>query len=210
MDRNPRNQSLLAQLSETNPFKAELVHHFFAIGNGFQKAVEDVGSDGRLSLQGRKEKAREHAAKALRELDDAARPITAYRKETETLRAGMRTPVYDRTDKYAADLRRELRDRSCIMSPAQRAGKLVGPGRDVAFIDAVMEQPCWCSNINPYDKGELEIFETAKAERLRELNSELVRALDARGAVDAEISMVANIIRTDITSAATDLAARAA
>src|SRR5437867_4107571 len=131
MNRNPRNQSLLAQISEHNPFKGTLAPRIFAIGQEFEKAVADVGQDGRLSAQGKKEKTRGCLEKALRELDDAQKPIVDYRKQTASLRSGMKAPSYDKTDNYTAGLRRELRDRSASpsMSFGQRAALMSGQTR---------------------------------------------------------------------------------
>src|SRR5882672_10931662 len=98
MNRHPRNQSLLSQISQTNPFRETLAPRVFAIGNDFEKAVEAVGQDGRLSQQGKKEKARGHLEKALRELDDAQKPIADYRKQTASLRSEMKAPAYDKAD----------------------------------------------------------------------------------------------------------------
>jgi chromosome segregation ATPase len=210
MNRSPRNQSLLSQISETNPFKAELAHRIFAIGNGFEQAVEDVGQDRRLSPEGKKEKARGHLEKALRELDDAQKPIADYRKQTASLRSGVKAPSYDKADISAAMLRRELRDRAASMNFGQRAALLSGPRRDTNFIDAVTEQPAWVSGIDVHNPNDLEQYEEAKQSRLRDLNGELMTALEARASVESEIAMVIDIVRNDLESDATDLAARAA
>jgi hypothetical protein len=206
MNRTPRNQSLLSQLSEHNPFKAELAHRFFKIGNDFERDVADIGDDGRRSQRAKVEDAQARAQKALLELADAEKLITDYRKQTESLRAEMKSPNYDRADISAALLRRELRDRAASMSFGQRSALTSGPRRSVEFIDALLEQPAWVSGINLDDPNERELYEEARQSRLREINGELMTALEARGAVEAEILMVANIIRNDVTSAATDLA----
>jgi hypothetical protein len=205
MNRDPRNKSLLASISSTNPFRETLAPRIFAIGNDFEKAVADVGQDGRLSQQGKREKARGHLEKALRDLDAAQGPIADYRKQTASLRSGMKTPSYDRADSYAAGLRRELRDLARTMTPNQRAGKLVGPDRSVEFIDALCELPVWASGVNVYEKGELEVFEEARQSRLRDLNGDLMTALEARASVESEIAMVVNMVRNDLESDATDL-----
>jgi hypothetical protein len=206
MNRSPRNESLLKQISEHNPFREQLAPRIFAIGNDFEKAVEDVGQDGRLSQQGKKEKARGHLEKALRELDDAQKPIADYRKQTASLRSGMKTPSYDKADISAAMLRRELRDRAASMNFGQRAALMSGPTRDTNFIDALLEQPAWVSGIDLRNPNEAEQYEEAKQSRLRDLNGELMTALEARASVEAEIAMVIDIVRIDLESDATDLA----
>jgi hypothetical protein len=210
MNRNPRNQSLLAQISQTNPFKDTLAPRIFAIGNDFEKAVETVGQDGRLSAQGKREKARGHLEKALRELEAAETPIADYRKQTESMRSGMKAPSYDKADIVGAMNRRELRDRAASMSFGQRAALMSGPTRDTNFIDALFEQSAWVSGIDLRNPNELEQYEEAKQSRLRDLNGPLMTALEARTSVESEIAMVVNVVRNDLESDATDLAARAA
>jgi hypothetical protein len=208
MNRTPRNQSLLAQLSEHNPFRAELVHRLFAIGNGFEQAIAAVGADGRLSAQGKREKAQSLVAKARADLDAAQQPVHAYRRETESLRSGMKSPaaVHDKSDISAALLRREFRDRAASMNFGQRAALMSGPTRDTNFIDALLEQPAWVSGIDLRNPNEAEQYEEAKQSRLRDLNGELMTALEARASVEAEIAMVIDIVRIDLESDATDLA----
>lgn len=210
MNRDPRNQHLLSQVSSTNPFKDTLAPRVFAIGNDFEKAVEDVGLDRRLSQEGKKDKARVHLQKALRELDDIEKPVADYRKQTESMRSGMKKPSFDKTDDYTRELHRELRDRSVSMTPGQRAGLMSGPGRDEDFIDALMERKPWVSGVNVNDPGELEIYEAAKESRLRDLNGPLMDALAARAGLEAEIKMVIDVVRGDLESDAADLTVRAA
>jgi hypothetical protein len=45
MNRHPRNQSLLAAISETNPFRETLVPAFFGIGNAYDRDIEDMPAD---------------------------------------------------------------------------------------------------------------------------------------------------------------------
>lgn len=209
MNRHPRNASLLAQLAETNQFRP-LAERAFDIENDFEKAMEAVGLDRNLSPQGKKEKAQGHLHKALHDLVNLQKPVDEYRKQTASLRSEMKTPTFDKADDYAARLRRELRDRSCTMTPGQRAGLMTGPNRSVEFIDALLEQPGWVSGINIHEKGEREIFESAKEERLRDLNGPLVTALEARASVESEIAMVIDIVRNDLENDAAQLASRAA
>lgn len=211
MNRNPRNQSLLSQISSTNPFKDTLAPRVFDIGKAFEKAVEDVGLDRRLSPEGRKDKARDHLQKALRELLDLQKQVDEYHRQTESLRAEIKAPSYDKTDIVGAMNRRELRDRSVSMSFGQKAALMgSGPTRDTNFIDAVMELPAWASGIDVYNPNESELYEGAKESRLRDLNSSLMDALEARASVEAEITMVVNMVRNDLESDASDLTARAA
>jgi hypothetical protein len=210
INRNPRNQSLLAQIAENNPFKRTLAQRIFDIGNAFDRDIEAINLDRRLSAEGKRDKAKGRVQEALLELDDVQKPIADYRKQTESLRSGIKTPSYDKTDGYAAGLRRELRDRSVQMSFLQKSGLMIGSGRDTNFIDAVSEQPAWVSGFDIHNPNELELYETAKQSRLRDLNGSLMDAIAARGGVESEVMMIVNVIRNDIESDAADLAARAA
>jgi hypothetical protein len=210
MNRNPRNQHLLGQISQTNPFRETLAPRIFAIGSDFEKAVEDVGLDRRLSQEGKKDQLRGHLQKALRELDDIQKPVADYRKQTESLRSEMKVPTYDKADIVGAMNRRELRDRSASMNFGQRAALTSGPRRSVEFIDALLEQPAWVSGIDTDNPNELELYEEAKQSRLRDLNGPLMNALEARAGVESEITMIVNMVRNDLESDATDLTVRAA
>jgi hypothetical protein len=212
MNRNPRNQHLLSQISETNPFKAELAHRIFAIGADFERAVEAVGQDRRLSQEGRKDAARIHLQKALRELDGLQKQVDAYGTETASMRSGIKAPTYDKSDVVAALGRQELRAASRAMTSGQRAAHLAGPTRSKAFVDALLEfaDDAWMSGVDVFNPNEAELFEEARQSRLRDLNGPLMTALEARAGVESEIAMVIDIVRNDLESDATHLAARAA
>src|SRR5712671_4460206 len=98
MNRDPRNIHLLAQLSGHNPFKERTAPLIVAIGTAFDQDVEAIGQDRRLSQQGKRDKAKERAQEALRALDDAQKPLADYRRQTASLRSGMKTLSFDRTD----------------------------------------------------------------------------------------------------------------
>jgi hypothetical protein len=209
MNRHPRNESLLKQLAEHNPFR-DTAERVFGIGVDFDREMEAIGQDRRLSQEGKKERAREHARKALGSLLDLQKSVDSYHQESERLRSSMKTPTYDKSDNYAAGLRRELRDRAVAMSFGQKSALMSGATRDPSFIDAVTEQPGWVSGFNLHNPNEAELFETAKQSRLADLNGDLMAALEARASVEAEIAMVIDIVRNDLESDATDLASRAA
>jgi hypothetical protein len=199
INRAPRNASLLSQISKTNPF-LERAQAVFGIGNSYDRDLEAIAEDRRLSAEGKREKAKVRRQEALRALNDAQKAVDDHRKQSESMRAGMKAPSYDKADNYAAGLRRELRDASRAMTPGQRAAKLSGPTRSTAFIDALLEfegDP-WMSGVDVFNPNELEIFEAAKQSRLRELNGPLLDALEARASTEAEILMVLNIVRNDI------------
>jgi hypothetical protein len=207
VNRNPRNQSLLAQIPETNLFKATLARAFFGIGDAFDRDIEAIAQDRRWSAEGKKEKAKERRQEALRALDDAQRPLDDHRKQSESMRSGMKVPSYDKADFVAALNRRELRDRSLTMTFGQRTMRMKG---DKAFRDSVLEMPAWVSGFNESEPNELALYEEGKEEQRRDLNGPLMTALEARASTETEIMMVANIVRNDITSDAAHLDSRAA
>jgi hypothetical protein len=200
MNRHPRNQQLLSQVSSTNPFRETLAPRVFAIGQEFEKAVEAVGADGRLSPEGKREKAQAHLGKARSDLLALQKSVDDYRAQTASLRSEMKSPIYDKADIVAAMNRRELRDRAASMSFGQRTGRMIGKNRSMNFIDAVLEQEAWVSGFDIDNPNELELYETAKEERLRDLNGPLMVALEARAGVESEIAMVIDIVRNDLES----------
>jgi hypothetical protein len=210
MNRHPRNQSLLAQISETNSFKATLAPRIFEIGNAFDWDIEAIAQDRRLSAEGKRDKLKERRQEALSKLTDLQKPIDDYRKQTASLRSGMKAPSYDKTDIIGAMNRRELRDRAALMNFGQREMRMAGPHRDPSFIDAVLEMPAWVSGFNEFEPNELKLYEAARESRQRDLNGELMDALEARASTESEIMMVANVVRNDIQGDGAYLANRAA
>jgi hypothetical protein len=193
VNRAPRDASLLAQISKTNPF-LERAQVFFGIGNSYDRDLEEIAQYGRLSPEGKREKVKARRQEALGKLLDLQKPIDDHRKQSESMRAGMKAPSYDKADVSAAMLRRELRDRSLTMTFGQRTMRMT----DKAFRDAVLEMPPWVSGFNESEPNELALYETAKQSQLRELNGPLLDALEARGNTEAEIMMIANIVTTDV------------
>jgi hypothetical protein len=201
---------LLAQVAETNPFKSTLTQRFFEIGLAYDRDIEAIGLDRRLSQEGKRDKVRERRQEALRALDDAQKPVDDHCKQSASLRSGMKKVSYDKSDLIAAMNRRELRDRSVNMSFGQRAALMSGSARDPNFIDAIAEQPAWVSGFDMHNPNEAEQYKTALQSRERDLNGELMDALEARAGTEAEIMMVINVVRNDIQGDGTDLASRAA
>ena len=200
MNRGPRNHQLLQQIGN-NQFKNE-VARAFDIASDYEKDVEAVALDRRLSPDGKKEKAQGHLRQALRDLRDLRQPIEEYHSKTESMRAAAKLPTFDKTDIVAAMNRRELRDRSFAMTPGQRAGLMTGKTRSVAFLDAILEfaDDPWMAGINIHDPGEREIFEAAREERSRDLNGPLLDTIAARESVESEALMVVNVVRADLAA----------
>jgi hypothetical protein len=83
MNRNPRNQALLQQIPEHNQFKSTLAPRIFEIGTAYDRDIEAIGLDRRLSQEGKRDKAKARGQEALRALDDAQKPIDDYRNQTK-------------------------------------------------------------------------------------------------------------------------------
>jgi hypothetical protein len=212
MNRTPRNQTLLAQMSAHNKFRETLAPAAFKVGDEFAKAVADVTQDRRLSPVGRKDAARSHLTTALSALQALQKPVDAYREETTRMRASIKQPSYDKSDIVGAMNRHRMLDRSLAMTAGQRSSLMIGKTRSVAFVDALYEvkDDPWMAGIDVFNPNELQVFEAMKQERLVDLNPELMPALEARDTVEAEIAMIMNIAKNDLESDAADLTARAA
>jgi len=191
MNRGPRNASLLAQISKSNPF-LERAQAFFAVGNAYDRDVEAIAEDRRWSAEGKGERVKARRQEALDKLAELQKPITGYHEESERMRAGMKKPTYDKADSLD---RWKLRDRSEKMNFGQRSMRMKS---DKVFRDSVLEFAPWVSGFNESEPNELALYQEAKAEQERDLNGELMTALKARADTESEIMMVANIVRNDV------------
>lgn len=169
MTTNLRYFQLLQQI-EKNPLRSK-VAGAFDIADDFRRDMERVAAHRRLSPEGRRDAADGLVREAIRALRDLKKPLDEFRAKTETMRAAVKRPTFDKTDFVAALNRRELRDASRAMTSGQRAGHMSGEKRSVAFIDALLEfvDDPWLSGIDIFNPNELQVFEAAKEERLRDL-----------------------------------------
>jgi hypothetical protein len=160
INRNPRNLQLLSQISDANPFKKSLIPRLFDLASDFEKDMEATGLDRRLSPDGKKEKAQGHLRTALRDLRNAKKLLDEHHAKTETMRAMVKGPVFEKSDILAAMLRAEMRSRAVAMSPGQRHALMTGPRRSTAFLDAVLEfaDDPWMSGIDNFAPDQQEIF----------------------------------------------------
>jgi hypothetical protein len=204
MNRTPRNLMMLQQIPDSNPFKKTLAMRLLDIGADHQQDMEAVGLSGK-SPEWRQEQAHDHRRRALRDWRDAQKGLKEHIGKTDVMDAATKklpAGYYDKTDHYAAGLRREMRDRSVLMSPGQRAGKLTGKDRSINFIDAVLEHADdpWMSGINVYAEDERQIFEIAKQERLQDLHAPLIAEVAERRNIESEAMMVVNTVRGDLAA----------
>jgi hypothetical protein len=191
INRAPRDQSLLSQISKNNPFK-ELAPAFLGIRDGFLKDMEAARLDRDLSPK----RVQDHLRKALGTRQDRLKPLRGYNAETKAMEARIRLPDLDKGS-YAARLRRETRDKSFYsMTPLERMGLLTGPGRDPDYFDAVREQKPWHSGFR--EKGELDVLAMVQTERVAELHGPLQAAIAARKSNSDEILMLANTLLNDL------------
>jgi hypothetical protein len=195
-NRTPRNIQLLSQISENNPFKKTVVPRVFDIGHDLEKDMETLGLNRNWSVEGRRNEAQKLIRSALRDWRDLQKPI----QETAAMRAEARMPAFDKADIVGAMNRRELRDASRAMTLGQREMRMIGKTRSTDFLDAILEQEPWVSGIDIYNPNELQIWEEAKQERLKDLHGPLLESIAARETVESEALMVANVVRGDIAA----------
>jgi hypothetical protein len=197
MSTNSKYFQLLQQI-EKNPLKPKVAAAFDIVSD-FALDAEAVGLDRRLSQEGKRDKTQGNLRKALRDLRDLRKTaLDEHHAKTESMRAAVKRPTFDKSDVVGAMNRRELRDAARAMSFGQRAALMSGPTRDKDFVDAVLEQAAWVSGINTYDPGELALYEGAKAERLRDLHGSLLDQIEERDAVESEAQMILDVARGDL------------
>jgi hypothetical protein len=150
----------LMQQVEKNPLRP-MVAGAFDIASDFSNDMQRVAADRRLSPEGRREATQDHLRRAVRDLRDLKKPLDEFRAKTETMRAAVKRPAYDKTDFVVAMNRRDLRDASRAMTSGQRAGHMAGPTRSKAFIDALLEfeDDPWMAGIDVFNPNELQVFE---------------------------------------------------
>jgi hypothetical protein len=198
MTTNLRYFQLLQQI-EKNPLRPA-VAGAFDVASDFKLDMERIGADRRLSAEGRREAMQDLVRKAVRDIRDIQKPLNEHRAKTAELRAKVQRPPYDKSDIVGAMARREMRDASRAMTFGQRSAKLAGPTRSVAFVDALLEfaDDPWMSGVDIFNPSELEIFEAAKTERLRDFHGPLLDTIAEREAVEIEAAMVPAVARVDV------------
>src|ERR1700682_1568895 len=97
MSTNLKYFQLLQQI-EKNPFAKTLAPAVFDVASDFKRDMEIVGADRRLSPEGKWDAAQGHLTRALRDLRDIQKPLEEYHSKTETMRAAVQRPAYDKTD----------------------------------------------------------------------------------------------------------------
>jgi hypothetical protein len=190
---------LLQQIA-TNPLRPKVAAAVDIVAD-FEKDTEAVRLDGRLSPQGKREKAQGNLKKALRDLRDTRKTaLEEHHAKTETMRGKVVRPAFDKADIVGAMARRELRDASRAMPFGRRAALMSGPTRSIAFIDAILEfeNDPWMCGVDVFNPNELQVFEAAKEERLRDLHGPLLDAIAERDAVESEARMILDVARNDL------------
>src|ERR1700688_2531169 len=109
MSTNLKYFQLLQQI-EKNPLRPKVAAAVDIVAD-FALDAEAVGLDRRLSPEGKREKAQGNLRKALRDLRDLRKTaLDEYHSKTETMRATVKRPTFDKSDVAAALARREIRD----------------------------------------------------------------------------------------------------
>jgi hypothetical protein len=199
MSINIQNYQLMQQLK--TPLAKKLAPVALDLADFFRRDMQhlELETGRKWGPEGSRDEAQKLRRKVIRDLrDNIRKPIDERRAKTEEMRAKATMPAFDKTDKDAAKARREMRDRSYVMTSGERRGLMSGPNRDTDFIDAVRERKPWVSGIREPD--ELQIWEIAKQERLRDLNGPLLDAVADCDSEDEEALMVYNKVRNDIVA----------
>jgi hypothetical protein len=198
MSTNLKYFKLLEQ-TEKNPLRPA-VARAFDIADDFRRDMERISADRRLSAEGRRDATQDLLRKAVRDLRDLRKPLDEYHAKTEEMRAAVKRPAFDKVDIVGALARRELRDASRAMTSGQRAGHMAGPTRSKAFVDAMLEfeDDPWMAGIDIFNPNELQVFEAAKLERLRDLHGPLLDQIAERDGTEIEAAMIPAVARVDI------------
>jgi hypothetical protein len=199
MSTNLKYFKLLEQI-EKNPLRPKVAAAVDIVAD-YEKDVEAIGLDRRLSVEGKREKSAGNLRKALRDLRDTRKTaLDEHHAKTETMRATVKRPAFDKSDVVGAMNRRELRDAARAMPFGRRAALMSGPTRSLAFVDALLEfaDDPWIAGINIHDPGEREIFEMVKQERLRDFHGPLIDTIAERDGVESQAKMILDVARNDL------------
>ena len=200
--KSSRYFQLLAQI-EKNPLRPK-VAGAFDVASDFAMDMQRIEADRRLSREGRRDAADGLVRKAIRDLRDVAKPLNEHRAKTAEMSGKVKRPAYDRADLVGPLARRDLRDAARGMTSGQRAGHMAGPTRSVAFVDALLEFEAdpWIAGIDVHNPNELQVFEEAKSQRLRDLFGALLDQVAEREKTEREVrDLILAVARVDIQGA---------
>ena len=170
-----------------------------AIAQNFANQRDELEQDGRLTIEGKREKLKEAYAGAQPRMRDARGPIDGAKKGLERLRGELKpVPPVGRTDAIAemrdAEIRTYVRS---IESSLDRSALVLS---DPATREAALGQPAFMSGIPQKD------YEAAKLARDQQLNEELngpkLAEIEALQAVVDEADAAAGIAQNDLLSLA--------
>jgi hypothetical protein len=190
----------LMQQIEKNPLRP-MAAPAFDIASDFRRDMEELEQNRKWSPEGRRDEAQKHLRKALRDLRDMQKPLDEYRSKTATMSAVAKRPPIDKGDFVAALARRELREASRAMKFGQRTMRMTGARRSTAFLDAILEfeDDPWMSGIDIDNPNELEVYELAKRERLRDFHGPLLDQIAERDSMEKEVrDLIIAVARGDI------------
>jgi hypothetical protein len=158
MTTNVKYYQLLQQL-ERNPLRPK-VAAVFDVVTDFRLDRERIAADRRLSAEGRRDATQDLLRKAVRDLRDLEKTsLEEHHAKTEALRASKKTGAYDKPDSLDGW---KLRDRSVNMSFGQKQLRMIGPHRDEAFRDAVLQFAPWVSGFDEFEPNELKLYQERK------------------------------------------------
>lgn len=201
---NLRNQELFKRV-ESHPLRKHLAKAL-DLAEMYAEDASFIANNRDLSDEGRSKARTANLKKAVRDLRDARAPLQELQTRLETKRAAVEQPAFDKTDLAGVLNRQELRAALRSMSQADRSAILFGTNREIAFIDALLEQPAALSGM--VTVGERELYHKAQEERLEELFAPQLAEVRALESSIAEAKAIIDVARNDLrqTSGLNDLA----
>jgi hypothetical protein len=190
---NMRNEQLIRRF-ENHPHKAELKRALEA-SEKFSDRAAAIKSNKDLSDAGRAKETKAQLRAALRDIRDAASPVTEMKAKLAAIQEGIKRPSFDKTDIAGALARQEIRAAIRAMPLGDRAALLTGDGADPRYVDAVLEQPPLLSGTPP------ELFEKILSQRLESVfSAEIAQGEDLDNQI-AEAEAALQIARQDVQRA---------
>jgi hypothetical protein len=198
---NLRNFQLLQQVSR-HPLKAALAR-CLDISEAFAGDVEFLQLDKNLSPQGRETARQAKLRAAIRDLRDSRAPIDDLQTKLDAKRKAVAMPKFAADDVAGFLRRQELR---AALRASANTGQRALLLEDLAFVDAMLEQPPALSGLQPQQIGEDKaagnqdflLVEATKKQRLESLFGPQLLEIEEMEKIISEANMIANIGRNDL------------
>jgi hypothetical protein len=193
---NARNEELIKRFA-SHSMRKQIEAALTAAEKMADRATE-IRNNRLLSDQGRDKEIRAQVRSALRDIRDAAAPLTEMKARLAGLVASIKPVSFPKDDLAGALLRQEMRAALKTMPIGDRAALLLGGEKaDAAWIDSMLEAPARLSGV-----VEPEIYERAREQRLESLFAEESAEVERLTDQIAEAEAGMEIARGDLSRAA--------